>query len=205
MTFKEIAETAGCSVLTVKRFVADKYPGRTRKGKVTRFTYSEATEIMEALPKRNMVGNLDQKIQKPKSNDIGDRLDRLEQIVERLAQAVTALVAADMQKKVDGQGGISWQHDPWRRLGPPIGPVEEAPPLTMRMRVNMAVRSMAAQEGRPQEWVWNDLYRQYDYRQGHKVKVLAENRGCSPLDVVEGFDDLGVLLAIINEGESDGY
>ena len=149
-------------------------PGRMEKGKVTRLTYAEATVVMEALPKHNMVGNLGQMAQVHGPNGLGseDRLTRLENLVERLISVVVALVPA-------------------QRIALP------APaPLEPRADLLRLVRLGAKQRDNDFRGTWHELYEQFDLRYHRNVRTCAKNRGMDTLDYIEDEGLLGETLAL---------
>jgi hypothetical protein len=133
MTIREIADTAGCSEKSVKRIVADLWPAKMEHGKVTRFSLEEANKLMTVLPKKNMVSNSGQM----SSVGAGDRMDRLEALVEKLLGAVVALSVQAPRLAI------------------------AAPQVKPRDHVNQIVRRYADRSGMDFSTAWRDLYREF--------------------------------------------
>lgn len=68
MTVKELADVAGCNERTVRRITADLFPTLMRKGIKTIYTRDQGIDIMNALPKKNMV----QMSEVPETKSISD-------------------------------------------------------------------------------------------------------------------------------------
>lgn len=175
MTIKEIADTAGCGVNTVKRWVSENMPTKMEKGKVTRFTWEEAHKVMDAMPKRN---NVAQMVQVPSPIGTGDRIDRLEAMVEKLVSAFLAM---------------SVQNQPVQRMA------LEAPQIKPRDNINKIVREYANRNGIDHRTAWGDLYREFGYRTNSDPKKCAKNRGMSVIDYIEAEGMIETLEAIAIE------
>jgi hypothetical protein len=175
MTLKDIAEAAGCSDKTVRRWISENMPGKVEHGKVTRFTFSEASKVMEALPKRNMVSNSGQMSTLPE-----DRLVRLEVLVEKLIGVVVALIPNQASSA-----------SPPRSLA--------APQIKPRDNVNKIVREFAHKQGIEHSVAFGDLYREFGYRTNTDPRRSAKNRGMAIIDYIETEGMIDTLEAVAIE------
>lgn len=94
MTVRELAETAGCSQKTVRSITKELFPNLIKNGKATIFNKEQAFDIMLKLPKKNLI----QMSKQPLITGKGDKLDRLESMVEQLCGAVTQLITNKPQQ-----------------------------------------------------------------------------------------------------------
>lgn len=189
MTIREIAETAGCNEKTVRRIVGDKMPGKIQNGKVTRFTWDEAHQLMAWLPKRNQV-------------DLGHDLGQMSEVATRNLEGST-LTPRDMEliagimtavmANLDGRvKGIEAKIESRQALLP-------APQVKPRDHVNQIVRRHADRSGMDFSTAWRDLYREFGYRTNSAPTVAAKNRGMGVLDYLEAEGLIDTLEAVALE------
>jgi len=94
MTIKELANVAGCNQKTVRVLAKKLFPELLKKGIQTQFTNDQAIGLMIKLPKKNFV----QKSQQPITKVQGNKIDRLENMVEKLCLAVTQIISIPKQQ-----------------------------------------------------------------------------------------------------------
>lgn len=170
VTIREIAETAGCNPETVRRITASRMPGKMVKGKVTRFTWDEAHQLMAMLPRTNSVDLP----QPPTTGVVGqpDRLDRLEAIVEKLVGAVATLAA-----QIPTRSNVSALPAPQPQL---------VPEIPVRKQIVNVVNDYAVKfEDGQFEHVWRRLYKEFGDRYGMDVKARASHKGIKPIEYLE--------------------
>jgi hypothetical protein len=80
----------------------------------------------------------------------------------------------------------------------PAATLIELPPLSLRDRLNMAMRSYAGMYALEYSEAWNKLYMQHRYRFKEDIKAKAKNAEKKTLDWAEENGKLEELLAIAN-------
>lgn len=187
MTTKQIAAAAGVSTSTAHRKIKEMFPGKVVKGVATTLSKTEAVEVLRAIRKLNMVGELPQSAQQ---TDEAGRLNRLEGLVEKLVGAVAALVPA-------------FQGAPRAPTALPAPPDLE-PRDALRKLVDGYARSQGG--GPAYHAAWSELYREFGYRYHRDIARAAKNRGQSVLDYADAEDIIGqlYLLAAQLYGRKDG-
>lgn len=193
MTIKEIATTAGCNEKTVKRIVAEKFPGKMQHGKVTRFTWEEAHALMAILPKRNMVSDLGQMSSVPTANVLSSEVAAGSSLTSRDLDMISAIVSRTVAMTIQ-------QLDV--RLSKIETRVEErqallpAPKIKPRDHISKLVREYAERNHVEFRTVWSDLYREFGYRTNTNPKKCAESRGMSIIDYLDAEGQIGTLEAV---------
>jgi len=177
MTIREIAETAGCAERTVKRWIAENMPGRMEKGKTTHLSYDEATRLMAALPKKNLVQDLGQLSQV--ESQPADLVTIIKAVVQELVPALLSAL----------RGG-------------PTAPARTALPAPPDLEPRDALRKLVDGYARTQgggpayHSAWADLYREFGYRYHRDIARAAKNRGQSVLEYADDEDIIGQLYMI---------
>lgn len=168
MTIKELATAAGCDHKTVRKVIAEAFPNLTKNGKVTRLTKDQALDIMLKLPKRNDIVLNDSE----KNSTVNMRLDRLE---SKFNQLIDLLITTQIAKKEE--------------------PKQITAKLEPKDEIRKIINSYTHHTGTQYRDNWNLLYQECYYRLGKNFRLLAQNRGVKPIDIIieEGFD-MDVLL-----------
>lgn len=92
MSIQEISETAGCNEKTVRRIGKSLFPGLFRKGVKVQFDNLQAIQLMKALPKKNIVGQMSQEPRTNVRSNIHQRIDRIELALEKLTLVIPKLI-----------------------------------------------------------------------------------------------------------------
>lgn len=186
MTIKEIAEAAGCSEKTVKRITSEKMPNKMQKGKITRFTWNEAHEIMERLPKRNMV----QMSYEPGTNVRGSQNDQIDAFA-KIADAMSA-IATVVKSIGDRVNVIEGKIEQRQALLP-------APGIDTRTHITKIVREFAAKNNIEYRDAWRELYKEFGYRTHSNPSIAAKNRNMTVIDYVDAEGQIETLLSVAME------
>jgi len=188
MTINELARTAGCNEKTVRRIVSEKMPGRIQHGKITRFTWQEAHDLMAILPKKNLV--LDSGQMSGQMSDVRPQVAEVasgSSLTSRDLDMISAIVSRTVAMTIQ-------QLDV--RLSKIEGRVEERAALLPAPKIEDkdAIRQLVAKEAefshREHSSVWNELYTACYYRRMGNFKVQAKNAGAR--SVIEYIDSVGV-------------
>jgi hypothetical protein len=199
MTIKQIAEIAGCKEITVREWIRKLYPDLIKRGKKTVLSDQQSIQVMEKLPKRNMVGN------EPVRNVTSDlsqntQVDLLPLIagmqkqqmeMQKQNQEFMLLMMKEL-KDMKNNNEIGWTID-----APPLE--IEAPKLEPRPLLRKMVSDYAGEQGVEYRAVWMELYSQILYRTGVNVNVRARNIGIKPIQYLEENDMLLDAIAIFKE------
>lgn len=179
MTLLDIAETAGCSYRSVKTYAKRLWP--TVSWRNRRLTETEASALMEALPKREMVQSRGKSA--PRDGQISPSIDVASIVRDTIREMLPALVAA--------------------LRGTPPAPQPQAPAalpppaeLYPRDALRKIVDGYARTHGRDYHNTWANLYREYGYRYHRDICRAAKNRNQSVIDYAEAENILGELLAL---------
>jgi len=108
------------------------------------------------------------------------RLDRLENIAEKLLMAVGNLV---MSSQPQGQ----------RMIG------NTAPPLDSRSNIVKTVNEYVAKTGTPHRDAYTNLYREYGYRTHCNAILSAKNRNMKIIDYIDSEGQIEILEAVALE------
>jgi len=177
MTIKELAEVAGCSTKTVRRTIADKYPGLTKNGKVAKLTKEQCFDIMSKLPKKN---------------DLGQNLGQMSKVDQGLKKEVS-----ELKQSVNGLISVMSRFIESQIPQPKQEQLQIAPKLEPKDEIRKIINSYTAFTASQYRDNWNLLYTECYYRLGKNFRVLAQNRQMKPMDIIvsEGFAPDVLLVA----------
>lgn len=188
MTFKEIAEVAGCSDRTARKYARKTWPNRNFTGTLgARLSEADSRMLMDQLPKRNMVESgksgkssaekvpVSQVATVPSDMEkfVDRRLDRLESVVERLIGAIATITGAVQNQQ------------PQQKSLPFI------PEIPVRKQIANVVNEwvMKRTNGQRDQMAFANafqrLYKDFGDRYGIDVVKRAENRGIKPIEYLE--------------------
>lgn len=195
MTIKEIAITAGCDEKTVRRIVKQKMPGKIVNGKKTIFSRAESEMVMEWIPKSNMVGNLGQMTEQPRTNARGfDQSASGPTLTARDLEIISAIVSQTVAATI---------HQLDVRMAKIESRVEErqallpAPDISDRDAIRQLVNKQAAKTGLPQFEIWRELYDACYYRHLGNFNQQAKNSGAkNTLDYIDSIGKCGDVLSV---------
>lgn len=182
MTIKQLAEVAGCSVITVRRTIKESFPRLTKKGKVTRICKEDAFDIMAKLPKRNNLDhNFDQKSKVAQAD-----IDRIKSDISQLETNFNEFLRV-FRTYVESQTKLEPKPEP-KFLAPKLEPKDE---------IRRIINSYTAHVKNEYRDNWNLLYQECYYRLGKNFRTLAHNRQMKPLELIveEGFAPDVLLIA----------
>lgn len=181
MTIKELAEVAGCSVITVRRTIKGYFPQLTKKGKVTKIGKEDAFDIMAILPKRNNLDhNFNQKSNVVQGIDKSIFAEIITETVKQLTPVIKEIVNSEL-------AGVQPKPEP-KLLAPKLEPKDE---------IRRIINNYTAHVKNEYRDNWNLLYQECYYRLGKNFRTLAHNRQMKPLELIveEGFAPDVLLIA----------
>lgn len=156
MTIKELAEVAGCSIITVRRTIKGSFPDLTKKGKVTKLNKEQAFDIMAKLPKRNSLDHgLDQK------STVGISREDIAFIVAETVKALMPFISTEKKS------------------------LPELPPINYRLELSAIIRAHASKKDMLPGLVWTSFYQRVLYRLRINITTQAKNSGMEVLDWAE--------------------
>lgn len=187
MTVREIAEIAGVSTETVRIKTRELFPEKIKNGKRTVFLQKEAVKIMADLRKKGFVQateNLEvpTKNLEVKSLDVNNRLDRLEQLVEKLLLVTGNLLQVQQSNQTQEK----------RVLLP-------APQLDARAHIKKMIDEYVSRNGIEHSDAYRYLYREFFYRTHCNASLCAKNRGMKTIDYIDDEGMIETLEAIAME------
>ena len=183
MTIRQLAETAGCGINTVKRLAKMIYPDVRSDGRgiALDFTREQSLAIMQKLPKKNFIGDpadIQNDIQMGQVNIAQMGQVDYSVIEKMIAQAVTAAMIPIIQE-----------------IRKPVESKEikalPAPKKTSRDSLRQLI-SKYAQESLDNDYreAWSHLYEELYYVEHVSIRRRSDTTGRSKLDCIE---DAGLL------------
>lgn len=180
MTAREIAEIAGLSVDTVQKKIKELYPENVEQRKRTVLNKTQSIEIMKELRKKNFI--LPQNSADLPQNSADNRLDRLEQLMEKLLLVTGNLLQIQQSNQTQEK----------RVLLP-------APQLDARAHIKKMIDEYVSRNGIEHSDVYRYLYREFFYRTKCNASLCAKNRGMKTIDYIDDEGMIETLEAIAME------
>jgi hypothetical protein len=190
-SIKDVQAITGSSLRTIKTYLKKLYPQScTGRGVAVRFTEDQFIKMVDCLPKRNIVEigkNAQKEVQNctTKGSNDTSRLDRIEDVGEKLLKVAQALIDDRIQNSSDN---ITVENTV-KSL--PL------PPLADRAALNKAVQQKASDLNLEVATIWGNLYSELYYRNNINVRVKAKNSGRSNIEVIEEANLMGSSIAIV--------
>lgn len=157
MTAREIAEIAGLSVDTVQKKIKELYPEIVEQRKRTVLNKTQSIEIMKELRKKNFI--LPQNSADLPQNSADNRLDRLEQLMEKLLLVTGNLLQIQQSNQTQEK----------RVLLP-------APQLDARAHIKKMIDEYVSRNGIEHRDAYRYLYREFFYRTKCNASLCAKTR-----------------------------
>jgi hypothetical protein len=180
MTAREIAEIAGLSVDTVQKKIKELYPENVEQRKRTVLNKTQSIEIMKELRKKNFI--LPQNSADLPQNSADNRLDRLEQLMEKLLLVTGNLLQIQQSNQTQEK----------RVLLP-------APQLDARAHIKKLIDEYVSRNGIEHSDAYRYLYREFFYRTKCNASLCAKNRGMKTIDYIDDEGMIETLEAIAME------
>ena len=180
MTAREIAEIAGLSVDTVQKKIKELYPENVEQRKRTVLNKTQSIEIMKELRKKNFI--LPQNSADLPQNSADNRLDRLEQLMEKLLLVTGNLLQIQQSNQTQEK----------RVLLP-------APQLDARAHIKKMIDEYVSRNGIEHSDAYRYLYREFFYRTKCNASLCAKNRGMKTIDYIDDEGMIETLEAIAME------
>lgn len=186
MTIRQIAETAGCGINTVRRVSKLIYPDikAPRNGRAIDFSESESIAIMDKLPKSNYIADPTQMGNQKGSPVQNNQVDYVE-IGKMIAMAVTSAMTPILQELRKPQiNTLQLEHVP-----------EKPTRAIFRQHIDKLVNLSNS------DWstIYNAVYSEMGYVYNVKIKARAKNRDIKPIDVLEQDGLMGKAIAITRQ------
>ena len=180
MTAREIAEIAGLSVDTVQKKIKELYPEIVEQRKRTVLNKTQSIEVMKELRKKNFI--LPQNSADLPQNSADNRLDRLEQLMEKLLLVTGNLLQIQQSNQTQEK----------RVLLP-------APQLDARAHIKKMIDEYVSRNGIEHRDAYRYLYREFFYRTKCNASLCARNRGVKTIDYIDDEGMIETLEAIAME------
>lgn len=180
MTAREIAEIAGLSVDTVQKKIKELYPEIVEQRKRTVLNKTQSIEVMKELRKKNFI--LPQNSADLPQNSADNRLDRLEQLMEKLLLVTGNLLQIQQSNQTQEK----------RVLLP-------APQLDARAHIKKMIDEYVSRNGIEHRDAYRYLYREFFYRTKCNASLCAKNRGMKTIDYIDDEGMIETLEAIAME------
>lgn len=176
MTIRQLSESAGCHIDTVRKIARSMYPEIKAKsnGLAIDYNESESVKIMDKLPKRNNV-NPSKKQVVPLEKPMGIDYEALTKSITMAIKAtITPLIDKAIENKMGSKENIAL-----------LAPKQDR--NTLRQLVAKYAKECCSGEHNES---WHYLYEEIYYRLGFSIRVRAKNKGVSKLDMI---DELGII------------
>ena len=187
MNFKQIADVAGCSERTVRRYARKTWPERSFTSKFgADLNEGDSVKLMALIPKRNDVAT-------------GQTTGQLSGLSERDRQLIGLVVAETVKAILPTLQLAQPQAGQNVQVALPAPSQRIIPDIPMRKQVvNLVNEYSAKHEASNFESTWTRLYREFGDRFGINVKARASHKGIKPIDWVdrEGLMESLYLVAI---------
>ena len=187
MTFTEIANAAGCSERTVRRYARKTWPERTFKGKFgADLNEGDSVKLMGLIPKRNDVTT-------------GQPTGQLSGLTDRDRELISMVVAETVKAILPTLQFAQPQRPQLAPAALPAPAQRIIPDIPIRKQlVNLVNEYAAKHEASNFESTWTRLYREFGDRYGINVKARASHKGIKPIDWIdrEGLMESLYLVAI---------
>jgi histone H3/H4 len=180
MTVREISEIAGVSVDTVQKKIKELYPEIVEQRKRTVLNKTQAIDIMKELRKKNFI--LPQNSADLPQNSADSRLDRLEQLIEKLLLVTGNLLQVQQSNQTQE-----------KRVMLP------APQLDARAHIKKMIDEYVSRNGIEHSDAYRYLYREFFYRTHCNASLCAKNRGVKTIDYIDDEGMIETLEAIAME------
>lgn len=180
MTAREIAKIAGLSVDTVQKKIKELYPEIVEQRKRTVLNKTQSIEVMKELRKKNFI--LPQNSADLPQNSADNRLDRLEQLMEKLLLVTGNLLQIQQSNQTQEK----------RVLLP-------APQLDARAHIKKMIDEYVSRNGIEHRDAYRYLYREFFYRTKCNASLCARNRGVKTIDYIDDEGMIETLEAIAME------
>jgi len=194
MTIRQISETAGCGLNTVKRLVKTMYPLVKSRGRgiALELTEEQSLNIMEKLPKKNYV--------QPNPNAPSD-LTQMGQVDNSMAVMMQFMKSMQEQQQEFMKTVLTEIKQP-NQLTIAEKSVLEFPPvpdISPRKLLNQLVYKYSMSMNiEPQEG-WHELHNQFFLRCNDNVSLKARNRNIAVIDYLEKENKLLMGCSIMKE------
>ena len=170
MTIKELAEIAGVSQETIRRYGKQHFPSFHTNG--VKVNYEDVSKIiMTEVKKKNMV-SLNSKptqiVEQPSQNV--EVIQMFKMMFEQNQQFMSSMM--DRMDKLENKQP--------KQLSLPV-----APDIEPRAYLNQLVREYSQLKGVDFRKGWNVLYTELLYRCKTNIKVKSKNEGIKPIDYLE--------------------
>lgn len=183
MTIRQIAETAGCSLNTVRNIGKTIYPNikALKSGIALDYTKEQSITIMDKLPKSNYIEN-------PNLTNIGNPVFDMKMFADMMAISL----ATALKPIYDKLEYIENKQSNTKLL--PAPQIQDRPMLTKLVR-EYAVNRL----GGDFQQAYRELYSQLLYRLKTNVKVRAKNEGIKTMDYLERENLIPTCISIMIE------
>ena len=187
MTARQMSEVSGVSVDTVNRKIKEMYPDAVQKGRSTRLSQTQAITVMSELRKKNFVeptqsAEVPTQNAEVKSLDVNNRLDRLEQLMEKLLLVTGNLLQVQQSNQIQE-----------KRVMLP------APQIDARAHIKKMIDEYVSRNGIEHRDAYRYLYREFFYRTKCNASLCAKNRGMKIIDYIDDEGMIETLEAIAME------
>jgi hypothetical protein len=187
MTIRQIAETSGSGINTVRRIGKMMYPEvkADRHGLPIDYNRDQSIKIMDKLPKRNYIADPTQ---------MGTQVGAVDQmaILQFMAQMQKQQqdFMKEMLHKVDSIAGVKNNN----KIALPAP--QKSDKATLRQLVNKYASSTLDGDYRE---AWNNLYEELYYRESVNIRTRAKNQNITKLDCIADLKLIDSSIAIVKE------
>ncbi len=184
MTIRQIAETAGCGLNTVRRISKMLYPNvkAPKNGRAIEYNKEQSIAIMDKLPKSNYVADPTQMV-----NQNGNLGKVSEVDYEVIGKMIAMAVSSAMQPLVNELKQT--------RQNAPLQ-LEHVPEIAPRKLFIKNIDQLVKISKTDHSTVYNRVYSEMGYLYGVKVKARAKKRNVRPIEVLETDNLMSKAVAV---------
>ena len=190
MTIRQIAETAGCGINTVRRIGKMKFPEvkNNNNGRAIEYSESQSIAIMDKLPKSNYVADPTQ---------MGNQTDKVD--YEAIGKMIAIAVSSAMAPLINQLQNTTPQPTQLAISEKSVLEFPPVPDISPRKLLNQLVYKYSMSMNiEPQEG-WHELHNQFFLRCNDNVSLKARNRNMSVIDFLEKENKLLMGCSIMKE------
>ena len=191
MTIRQIAETAGCGINTVRRVSKLIYPDikAPSNGRAIDFSESESIAIMDKLPKSNYIADPtqmgNQKGNLVQNNQV-DMVQMFQAMMKQQQDFMTAVLKEIREPQIINNAVTTLQ-------------LEHVPEKPTRAIFRQHIDKLVKLSNSDWSTVYNAVYSEMGYVYNVKIKARAKNRDIKPIDVLEQDGLMGKAIAITRQ------
>ncbi len=184
MTIRQIAETAGCGLNTVRRIGKMIYPNvkAPKSGRAIDYNKEQSIAIMDKLPKANYIADPTQM-----GNQNGNLAQMGQVDYEVIGKMIAMAVSSAMQPLVNELKQAK-QSQPLQ--------LEHVPEIAPRKLFIKNVDELVKVSKSDHSSVYNRIYSEMGYLYGVKIKARAKKRDVRPIEVLETDNFMGKAVAV---------